>query len=209
MRKKLTKETNNMNTKAFTLVELLVVIVLIAILSAMLFPVFTRAREKARQSGCLSNLRQIGMAYMLYTSDYDGYFPYAVSFGAKLDTTGSSPDEYQKILEAPLITNVLQPYIKSKEIFHDPSENGTHNLYGKQIKPNYFTIYGSSYNFDYELGFKEHNESEINPSTHYISGDIESQWHFPDWYGFGLVVFADGHVKRTGFNGPLESYLIL
>jgi prepilin-type N-terminal cleavage/methylation domain-containing protein len=196
-----------MKIKAFTLIELLVVIALIAILSAMLFPVFARVREKARQSSCLSNLRQIGMAYTLYTSDYDGYFPYAVSSAAKIGTAGSLPDE--KILVAPLLPNVLHPYIKSKEIFRDPSENGNYGPYGKQIKPSYYAVYGSSYRFDYELGFKGHNESEISASIHYIAGDIEAQWHFPNWYGFGLVVFADGHTKRTGFNDPLESYLIL
>jgi prepilin-type N-terminal cleavage/methylation domain-containing protein len=198
-----------MKTKAFTLIELLVVIALIAILSAILFPVFSRVREKSRQSGCLSNLKQIGMAYTLYTSDYDGYFPYAVSFGAKLDTTGFTPDEHSQMLAAPLIPNILQPYIKSNKIFHDLSENGTYNSYGKQIKPSYYAVYGSSYNFDFRLGFNGHNESEINSSIHYIAGDITSAWHFPDWAGHGLIVFADGHAKRASFSDPVESYLIL
>lgn len=59
----------------FTLIELLVVIAIVAILSAILFPVFGRAREKARQATCASHLRQIGMAISMYTEDYDGYFP--------------------------------------------------------------------------------------------------------------------------------------
>ena len=60
---------------AFTLIELLVVIAIIAILAAILFPVFAQAREKARQSACVSNLKQIGTAFAIYTQDYDGLLP--------------------------------------------------------------------------------------------------------------------------------------
>src|ERR1041385_3457428 len=60
---------------AFTLIELLVVIAIIAVLAALLFPVFARAREKARTSGCLSNLKQLHMASAMYAQDYDETFP--------------------------------------------------------------------------------------------------------------------------------------
>lgn len=73
--------------QAFTLIELLVVISIIAILSAILFPVFARAREQARKAACQSNLKQIGIAIMMYTQDYDESFPYAAMSGA---TAGAS-----------------------------------------------------------------------------------------------------------------------
>src|ERR671934_1073768 len=63
----------------FTLIELLVVIAIIAILAAILFPVFAQAREKARQAGCLSNLKQIGTATMLYVQDYDETYPHQLA----------------------------------------------------------------------------------------------------------------------------------
>src|SRR4026209_2705707 len=61
--------------QVFTLIELLVVIAIIAILAAILFPVFAKAREKARQAACMSNFKQIGTATLMYVQDYDGYYP--------------------------------------------------------------------------------------------------------------------------------------
>jgi len=63
------------NKNAFTLIELLVTIAIIAILAAILFPVFARARENARRSSCMSNLKQMGLAFMMYAQDYDETFP--------------------------------------------------------------------------------------------------------------------------------------
>ncbi|MBB6052734.1 DUF1559 domain-containing protein [Armatimonas rosea] len=67
--------------RAFTLIELLVVIAIIAILAAILFPVFAQAREKARQTACLSNMKQIGLGLMMYLQDYDEVLPMAQSYG--------------------------------------------------------------------------------------------------------------------------------
>jgi prepilin-type N-terminal cleavage/methylation domain-containing protein/prepilin-type processing-associated H-X9-DG protein len=73
--------------KAFTLIELLVVIAIIAILAAILFPVFAQAREKARQATCQSNLKQIGAAIQMYAQDYDETLPNSGKAGSKGDVT--------------------------------------------------------------------------------------------------------------------------
>ena len=73
------KAPNSNKRRGFTLIELLVVIAIIAILAAILFPVFARARENARRTSCLSNLKQIGLGVMQYTQDYDEKFPLNVS----------------------------------------------------------------------------------------------------------------------------------
>ncbi len=92
--------------RGFTLIELLVVIAIIAILAAILFPVFARAREKARQSACLSNVKQLGLGLMMYVQDYDEtMIPYATS------PPGTS-FTWPKLIE---------PYVKNLGIFDCPS----------------------------------------------------------------------------------------
>ncbi|MFN4032940.1 MAG: DUF1559 domain-containing protein [Fimbriimonadales bacterium] len=96
----------------FTLIELLVVIAIIAVLAAILFPVFAQAREKARQMQCMSNCRQIGLAFRMYTDDHDGYFP--MSYHAA-DNSGVFA-----------WTHRVQPYIKSRDIYRCPSDHSKH-----------------------------------------------------------------------------------
>ena len=91
--------------RAFTLIELLVVIAIIAILAAILFPVFARAREQARKSSCLSNLKQMGLATQMYVQDYDETLPrYSVA---------TSPTAYWP--------NLIDPYVKNRQIWFCPS----------------------------------------------------------------------------------------
>src|SRR5215216_995867 len=92
--------------KGFTLIELLVVIAIIAILAAILFPVFARARENARRSSCQSNVKQILLGVAQYTQDYDEKYP--ISFGGSLQWT-------QRIFS----------YVKSEQIFSCPSDSNT------------------------------------------------------------------------------------
>lgn len=93
----------------FTLIELLVVIAIIAILAAILFPVFAKAREKARQASCQSNLKQIALASKMYGTDYDECVTPSDMY--------SAPNYY-------IFTNLLQPYIKNTQVFVCPSKIG-------------------------------------------------------------------------------------
>ena len=98
-----------MKRPGFTLIELLVVIAIIAILAAILFPVFARAREKARQSSCLSNQKQWVLSWQMYIQDYDENIPpYAIRF---LDPPGWGLRWYQ----------LLEPYVKNTQIRLCPS----------------------------------------------------------------------------------------
>ena len=122
--------------KGFTLIELLVVIAIIAILAAILFPVFAQAREKARQTSCLSNLKQIGTGVTLYADDWEEqYPPYIVNFAwwddGKYRNEGYPCTKYSQIEfevsgPGPNFTwmDCIFPYIKNKNIFECPSQKG-------------------------------------------------------------------------------------
>lgn len=79
-----------MRNKGFTLIELLVVIAIIAILAAILFPVFAQAREKARQTTCLANVKQIGLATIMYIQDYDDSLPFSIDFSRIYSLSGDT-----------------------------------------------------------------------------------------------------------------------
>jgi len=103
------------SSRAFTLIELLVVIAIIAILAAILFPVFAQAREKARMTTCLSNCKQIALAFQMYQQDYDGMFTWQ---GAHL---GDDNADFMAPGAKPTWGAELMPYIKSPKIYICPS----------------------------------------------------------------------------------------
>jgi len=105
--------------KGFTLIELLVVIAIIAILAAILFPVFAKAREKARQSTCASNLKQLGLAYTSYEQDYDERLPGNQFNLNASDTTSKYVMKCGTRIQ--FWPQYLEPYIKSAGVYECPS----------------------------------------------------------------------------------------
>ena len=101
-----------MRNRGFTLIELLVVIAIIAILAAILFPVFAKAREKARQSSCLSNLKQIATATLMYAQDYDETMPRYLHSGINMTAQ-----------------TAIQPYMKNEQIWVCPSGSDFYYYY--------------------------------------------------------------------------------
>jgi prepilin-type N-terminal cleavage/methylation domain-containing protein/prepilin-type processing-associated H-X9-DG protein len=131
-----------MKTKSgFTLIELLVVIAIIAILAAILFPVFAKVREKARQTSCLSNLKQIGLGFTQYVQDNDETWPAGYQGPTFYGNLGAG------------WAGSIQPYIKSTGVFRcpdDPTQNGTTtgSINGvSQTIPTYVDSYALNINF--------------------------------------------------------------
>ncbi len=119
----------------FTLIELLVVIAIIAILAAILFPVFARAREKARQTSCLSNVKQMSLGMLMYAQDYDETMMPALTFNC--GTPGHVYADRRYWWE------ILEPYVKNWQIYRCPSDSSPwYSGGGGAIQPFYVTSYG-------------------------------------------------------------------
>ena len=106
--------TTRLRRSAFTLIELLVVIAIIAILAAILFPVFARAREQAKKTQCMNNLKQFGVAYRVYADDNNGYLP--------MDWRGVPPPKSKLQLVFPQDGGPIYRYVNTTAIYYCPSD---------------------------------------------------------------------------------------
>ena len=217
-----------MTRRGFTLIELLVVIAIIAILAAILFPVFARAREKARQASCQANVKEIVLAELMYSQDYDE----TLSFGYS-DMTAALGQRYEWV-------DLLQPYIKNTQIFKCPSDSAAVVVWNT-------TGLASSYMINARMctgGWGVSNAAVVAPASTVLLCDggcapltgltgpdpntvREGCWLLSDWQvgdvnwgytnprhnGTSNVGFADGHVKTMkptwDYNGtPFMNYSV-
>jgi len=187
-----------MRTRGFTLIELLVVIAIIAILAAILFPVFARAREKARQTSCLSNTKQIGLAAKAYETDYDERTP--------LRNAGANCDP--ALRTGGLAPWVLLPYVKNVQMYICPSRDPA-GFCGNCSATALAQLPRSSYQFGCRLGGGFKVGQMIRPAELFYFGEATggNYWRphtdytgcdcgVLDHHNGGInVAFGDGHSK--------------
>ncbi|HEY3268914.1 MAG TPA: prepilin-type N-terminal cleavage/methylation domain-containing protein [Armatimonadota bacterium] len=154
--------------RGFTLIELLVVIAIIAILAAILFPVFAKARERAKITTCTSNLKQVGLQFNMYSTDNDERMPWAKdpSDGLHFDA---------KYGNLPLVWNVMKPYGGTLEHWRCPSDTGYYRTYAigiddkggtatpKPRQPWYTLHKGGSYFYNTRVGVQHAINSNNDP----------------------------------------------
>ena len=199
--------------RAFTLIELLVVIAIIAILAAILFPVFAQAREKARATACLSNLKQVGLALMMYTQDYDETNP-------PYNDGVTNFNDANVVATTPNFLGCLTPYTKNKGIYFCPSVPDVGGAQGCNAN-NCTSFLGNATVIGVSLAivpnpaeivytqelFNKRSFAFMRPRVVSATAGTYSWWHFPRGIGSlenyttvhmegGNVLFCDGHAKH-------------
>ena len=211
--------------RGFTLIELLVVIAIIAILAAILFPVFARAREKARQTSCLSNVKQMILGTCMYIQDYDETFPFADMYwpaAAPRPWSGSSSTYVYW-------PDLIWPYVMNRQVFTCPSGAGEWIGYGWNVYLGYVgahpTRKGTNPIYDgVKLADVDYPAQHVVIADHHKGSVSERLWGSlscdPAYWvtvhnGGWNVGFVDGHAKwmkpgpsrPVGNGGTLYWYL--
>lgn len=206
-------------TQGLTLLETVCVIGIILSLSAMLFPVFAEARRAAKQTTCLSNLRSAYTATLLYSNSYDDVAPLGKDC-EDLRIPEAFPEPARtKVKAMPLLSELLYPYAKSREIWRCPLDTGTFTSDTKPVmefnsSPSLFASCGMSYRFPTAMGLAGITFTTVsNNSNQFLYGDQAGHWHpnsmplkkeYGDAGNLNLmpnlrysVVFLDGHVEKS------------
>jgi prepilin-type N-terminal cleavage/methylation domain-containing protein len=188
-----------MKRTGFTLIELLVVIAIIAILAAILFPVFARAREKARMTSCLSNLKQIGLGLMMYVQDYDETWPSMRVFPPYTTDYNTSPWWCREYYGG--IPTLLQPYVKNHQLFWCSSDStASGSGYWDQ------TSYEYRWVIAWETVWRGVREADFCRPAEQVVYHERFDWHYGKYGLYQLetnvigqpqinAIFADGHAK--------------
>jgi len=181
----------------FTLIELLVVIAIIAILASILFPVFSRAREKARQSSCLANVKQIGLAFNMYLQDYDEMYPgaAAATSGSGFAASGGYVGAWIYKAAGASVYDVtggaIYPYVRNAQIYLCPSKGTSFNL-------------GCTYEMTGNLAWQSEGAVEDTAGTAIlgeqtcddgVGSAIDDGGGFTKHNGGSNFGFVDGHAK--------------
>jgi len=188
------------------------------VLAAVLFPVFASVRERARQTTCASNLRQIGVTMALYSQDSDGFYAY-----------GADPLDKMTNLWAldPALQDMLAPYLHAPALWRCPSDSGfdvlpewgdatTNAATRLAAHPSAYETFGASYKYNtlFALHHKMFAASgyvkaqEISPASVVILCDLTGVWHGSgDAYSY-MALFGDGHVKRLNNEQWSEAFFV-
>lgn len=170
--------------KGFTLIELLVVIAIIAILAAILFPVFAQARSKARQTTCTSNMKQVGLAMLMYAQDYDQTLP----------VYGSFSETYQ-------VAAKLTPYIKTNGLFKCPDSSFPMGAVNHKQRDN-----GTDYMLPPDDACVGLGTSKVGQTQYYNDiyppMDYATNWSLFDWQGGTCSGKYNGYEKGQSFDSP-------
>jgi prepilin-type N-terminal cleavage/methylation domain-containing protein len=199
--------------RGFTLIELLVVIAIIAILAAILFPVFAKARESARRTACVSNVRQLSTAMMMYVSDYDQTYPPRMP---PPPAPGGIPCKPCRTVDWRLYA---MPYVKNTQLFICPSDSNIPAVLANEPanqaapRPRRLADFGfgggvfggSSYCLNVVVTRLGTEASIVQPADTYLGAEIWS-WHSSDalqYFQTGtghparIAYYCDGHAKVT------------
>jgi len=207
--------------RGFTLIELLVVIAIIAILAAILFPVFARAREKARTTACLSNVKELATAVHMYVQDYDETMP---GYTVYTSNSASVPRPYSGGSGTYLYwMDVLWPYVLNREVFRCPSYSTTsstdifqgygwnagvgycinHPTRGRNATPPAPNGYYDGYKLA-EIKYPSQTIVIFDATAACVQGDLTTSYHvnsatYSPWAirhsGGDNFAFCDGHAK--------------